>query len=81
GEWESLAYNTLTTEVALKPNQADLAVRLSGPELGDFTLDMNLDPNSDDRNVEGSFSLEGLDIALAGLLSGLDEVAGRVNGQ
>lgn len=81
GEWESLAYNTLTSEVALKPKQADLAVRLSGPELGDFTLDMNLDPNSDDRNVEGSFSLEGLDIALAGLLSGLDEVAGRVNGQ
>lgn len=81
GEWESLAYNTLTTEVGLRPKQADLAVRLSGPELGDFTLDMNLDPNSDDRNVEGSFSLEGLDIALAGLLSGLDEVAGRVNGQ
>ncbi|MCK5865375.1 MAG: translocation/assembly module TamB, partial [Marinobacter adhaerens] len=81
GEWESLTYNTLTTQVALKPNQADLAVRLSGPELGDFTLDMNLNPNSDDRNVEGSFSLEGLDIALAGLLSGLDEVAGRVNGQ
>ncbi|TYC58276.1 translocation/assembly module TamB [Marinobacter sp. BW6] len=81
GEWESLAYNTLTTEVGLKPKQADLSVRLSGPELGDFTLDMELDPNSEDRNVEGSFSLEGLDIALAGLLSGLDEVAGRVNGQ
>jgi translocation and assembly module TamB len=42
---------------------------------------MGLDPNSESRNVEGSFSLEGLDIALAGLLSGLDEVAGRVNGQ
>ncbi|SNC67127.1 translocation and assembly module TamB [Marinobacter sp. es.048] len=81
GEWESLTYETLTTEVGLKPNQANLAVRLSGPELGDFALDMELDPNSANRDVEGSFSLEGLDIAFAGLLSGLDEVAGRVNGQ
>lgn len=81
GEWETLTYNALTTEVTLKPQQADLAVRLSGPELGEFALDMGLDPNSDDRDVEGSFRLEGLDIALAGLLSGLDEVAGRVNGQ
>jgi translocation and assembly module TamB len=81
GEWESLAYNALTTELSLKPQQADLALRLSGPELGEFALDLGLDPNSDERNVEGSFELEGLDIALAGLLSGLDEVAGRVNGQ
>lgn len=81
GEWESLAYNALTTEVSLKPQQADLALRLSGPELGEFALDLGLDPTSDERNVEGSFQLEGLDIALAGLLSGLDEVAGRVNGQ
>lgn len=81
GEWESLEYDAFTTEVILKPQQADVAVRLSGPELGKFALDMGLDPNSENRNVEGSFSLEGLDIALAGLLSGLDEVAGRVNGQ
>ena len=81
GEWESLAYNALTTELSLKPQQADLSLRLSGPELGEFALDLGLDPNSDERNVEGSFQLEGLDIALAGLLSGLDEVAGRVNGQ
>ncbi|WP_296932929.1 translocation/assembly module TamB domain-containing protein [uncultured Marinobacter sp.] len=81
GEWESLDYDAFTTEVAFKPQQADVAVRLSGPELGRFTLDMGLDPNSENRNVEGSFNLEGLDIALAGLLSGLDEVAGQVNGQ
>lgn len=81
GEWESLAYDAFTTEVTLKPDEANVAVRLLGPELGRFSLDMGLDPNSEDRNIEGSFSLEGLDIALAGLLSGLDEVGGRVNGQ
>ncbi|WP_372997025.1 translocation/assembly module TamB domain-containing protein [Marinobacter sp.] len=81
GEWESLTYNTLTTEISLKPQQANLGVRLAGPELGEFALDMGLDPNSEDRDVEGSFRLEGLDVVLAGLLSGLDEVAGRVDGQ
>ena len=81
GEWESLAYDAFTAEVAFKPEQADVTVRLSGPELGKFALDMALDPNSENRNVEGSFSLDGLDIALAGLLSGLDEVAGQVSGQ
>ena len=81
GEWESLDYNALTTEVGLKPQQADLAVRLSGPELGDFSLNMALDPTSEDRTVDGSFRLEGLDIALAGLFSGLQEVAGRVDGE
>jgi len=81
GEWESLVYDAFTAEATLKPQQADVVVALTGPELGRFELDMGLDPNSDNRSVEGSFNLEGLDIALAGLLSGLDEVAGQVNGQ
>jgi translocation and assembly module TamB len=81
GEWEALAYNTLTTEMRLKPRQADLSARLSGPEIGEFALDMALDPKSENRTIKGSFSLEGLDIALAGLCSGLEEVGGRVNGQ
>ena len=81
GEWEDLDYDAFTTELTLKPRQADVSVRLAGPQLGRFELDMGLDPNSENRNIEGSFNLEGLDIALAGLLSGLDEVAGKVNGQ
>ncbi|MDO6823663.1 translocation/assembly module TamB domain-containing protein [Marinobacter sp. 1_MG-2023] len=81
GEWENLSYETLTTELDLKPDQADLAVRLSGPELGKLAVDMRLDPMSEDRQVEGSFKLSDLDIALAGLFTGLEEVAGEVNGE
>lgn len=81
GDWQTLAYNTFTTELDLRPRQADLAVRLSGPELGEFDLDMAVDPNAPDRNVEGRFRIEGLDVALAGQLSTLDEVAGRIDGQ
>ena len=81
GEWASLSYDALTTEVGLKPGQASLAARLSGPKLGDVALDMGLDPDSEDRIVDGTFQLDGLDIALAGLLSGLQDVAGRVDGR
>ncbi|SHK38056.1 translocation and assembly module TamB [Marinobacter antarcticus] len=81
GEWESLSYDTLTTELDLKPDEADLAVRLSGPELGRLSVNMTLDPMAEGRPVEGQFKLEGLDIALAGLFTGLEEVAGEVNGE
>ncbi|WP_417513782.1 translocation/assembly module TamB domain-containing protein [Marinobacter sp.] len=81
GEWESLSYETLTTELDLKPDEADLAVRLSGPELGKLSVDMSLDPMAEGRPVEGSFKLSGLDIALAGLFTGLEEVAGEINGE
>ena len=81
GEWESLSYETLTTELDLNPDKADLAVRLSGPELGRLSVDMALDPMAEGRPIEGRFRLEGLDIALAGLFAGLEEVAGEVNGE
>lgn len=81
GEWQPLAYNALTTELTLKPQQADLAVRLEGPDVGEFQLDMALDPTSKDRTVDGSFRLQGLDLALAGLFTGLQEIAGQVDGQ
>ncbi|MEC7376024.1 MAG: translocation/assembly module TamB domain-containing protein, partial [Pseudomonadota bacterium] len=81
GEWETLAYNVFSTELTLRPEQADLAVRLSGPGLGEFALDLGLDPTAPDRTVDGEFRLENLDIAVAGLLSGLDQVAGRIDGQ
>ncbi len=81
GDWEPLAYNVFTTEINLKPQQADLAVRLSGPEVGQFELDMGLDPTSTERKVDGTFRLEGLDLALAGLFTGLEEIAGQVDGE
>lgn len=81
GAWETLSYNTLTTDLDLEPGEANLAVRLSGPELGQLEVDMALDPMAEERTVEGQFKLDGLDIALAGLFTGLEEVAGEVNGE
>lgn len=81
GEWETLAYTELSTDINLQPQQAEVDVRLAGPELGQFNLGLSLDPMSAERTVDGQFALEGLDIALVGLFSGLEEVAGRVDGE
>ncbi|HEA54032.1 MAG TPA: translocation/assembly module TamB [Marinobacter antarcticus] len=80
-EWQNLSYETLTAELDLKPDEADLSVRFSGPQLGKLSVDMTLDPTEEDRTIEGQFKLEGLDIALAGIFTGLEEVAGEINGE
>ncbi|MFL1466146.1 translocation/assembly module TamB domain-containing protein [Marinobacter sp. HN1S83] len=80
-DWETLRHDMFTVDVDMKPQVADVAVRLSGPELGDFAVNLSVDPTAGNRTVSGDFSLEGLDIALAGVVAGLDEVEGEINGQ
>ncbi|KMQ74974.1 translocation/assembly module TamB domain-containing protein [Marinobacter subterrani] len=81
GDWEPLAYNAFTTEMNLKPQRAKLDVRLKGPELGEFSLDLGLDPTAKERRVDGSFRLKGLDLALAGLFTGIQDIAGQIDGE
>ncbi|MEX2475818.1 translocation/assembly module TamB domain-containing protein [Marinobacter sp.] len=80
-EWETLRHDSFTVDVMMKPEMADVALALSGPELGRFGLDLSVDPGKEDRPVTGRFSLEGLDIALAGVVAGLEEVEGELNGE
>ncbi|MGM0767113.1 MAG: translocation/assembly module TamB domain-containing protein [Pseudomonadota bacterium] len=80
-EWQTLRHDTLTVNVSMKPEVADVDLRLAGPELGEFGLDLSVDPAAAERPVSGSFSLRGLDVALAGGLAGLEEVRGELNGE
>ena len=80
-EWESLSYNTFTTRLSLKPNVAELDLQLQGPDIGNFSVGMSVDPDSDAREVDGQFSIEGLDIAMAGIFAGLEVVEGELNGE
>ncbi|GAA0841216.1 translocation/assembly module TamB domain-containing protein [Marinobacter szutsaonensis] len=81
GEWEALGYSSLTAELALQPEVANVDIRLDGDALGSFRLDLSVDPDSPERRVDGDFSLQGLDLALAGVFTGLQEVAGEISGQ
>lgn len=80
-EWETFEYSALASEVALLPRKANLAVELEGPRLGTVSADVSVDPESEARNLDGSFRISGLDIALASVFAGLNEVKGQLNGQ
>ncbi|MBW7470387.1 translocation/assembly module TamB [Marinobacter sp. F4218] len=80
-DWESLAYDRFVTQLNLKPEVAELDLQLAGPDLGEFSVDVAVDPRSPERQLEGQFRLDNLDIALAGIFAGLQEVSGEINGQ
>ncbi|NMT64744.1 translocation/assembly module TamB [Marinobacter orientalis] len=80
-DWQTLGYDTFTTTLGLKPDIAELNVRLKGPELGNLSLSMAVDPNASEREVDGRFRIEGLDIAMAGGFAGLEAVEGELNGE
>jgi translocation and assembly module TamB len=80
-EWKPIRYDTLTTRVTLSPSQADLALDLSGPDLTALSLAMTIDPSDKDLPVDGEFRLEGLDVALAGAFSGIEDIGGQLDGE
>ena len=80
-DWESLRYDRFITTLTLKPDRADLELALAGPKLGTLSVQASVDPRSSDRRLEGQYRLEGLDISLAGIFAGLEEVAGRIDGR
>ncbi|WP_228264026.1 translocation/assembly module TamB domain-containing protein [Marinobacter alexandrii] len=80
-EWEPLSYDRFVTVLKLKPDRADLDVQLAGPKLGELSVQVAVDPRSAERELEGQYSLAGLDISLAGIFAGLDEVSGQIDGQ
>ncbi|WP_303289137.1 translocation/assembly module TamB domain-containing protein [Marinobacter sp. SS5-14b] len=80
-KWEKLSHRTLTVDALLKPEQAELSFALSGPELGEFSTRLAVDPISEQRTVDGQFSLKNLDLAFLSAFAGLEEVKGQVNGE
>ncbi|WP_225314404.1 translocation/assembly module TamB domain-containing protein [Marinobacter halotolerans] len=81
GEWESFNYNTLTSDVKLLPEQANLSFELEGPRLGNLSANVSVDPMSEERTLDGQFRISNLDIAMAAVFADLEEVKGQINGQ
>ncbi|OEY67055.1 translocation/assembly module TamB domain-containing protein [Marinobacter sp. X15-166B] len=79
-DWVALDYSRLGLSVNLKPDVAELAFNLEGPDLGQLAINIQVDPHAAERPVTGDFSLTGLDLALLVALADLDEVAGELSG-
>ncbi|MBE0485332.1 MAG: translocation/assembly module TamB [Marinobacter sp.] len=80
-DWERLTHEALTLDARLKPHVAEFSVAMRGPELGAFAADLSVDPVAEDRPIQGSFSLQSLDLAFAAAFAGLEEISGQVNGE
>ncbi|MFW5824695.1 MAG: translocation/assembly module TamB domain-containing protein [Marinobacter sp.] len=79
-DWQELSYQTLELTADLAPEQADLALRFAGEELGELAVDLAVDPDSARREARGSFRLDGFDLAVVGSLLDMEEVSGTVAG-
>ena len=81
GDWETLRHSALSTRLTLQPSEAQLVLALAGPKLGSLKADLSIDPAASERTLSGDFQLSGMDIALLGIFTGLEEVAGQINGR
>ncbi|MDO3720253.1 translocation/assembly module TamB domain-containing protein [Marinobacter sp. chi1] len=79
-EWEAFRYDQLLVALNLRPEMAEVELALAGPRIGELSLDAAVDPRASERSIEGEFSLEKLDVELAGVLAGLQEVKGVIEG-
>jgi len=81
GDWQTLTYRTLSVGLDIQPERAGVKVVLAGDSLGRFRIEAEVDPRQPGYPVNGEFLIEDVDLALAGLYSGLTGVAGEIRGQ
>lgn len=79
-DWQPITHDQLVVEANLKPDEANVSLDFSGPELGQFDLDLAVDPLASDRTVDGEFRLQALNLAFLSAFTGIEDIQGRVNG-
>ncbi|RCW75125.1 translocation and assembly module TamB [Marinobacter nauticus] len=79
-DWQPITHDQLVVEANLKPDEANVSLDFSGPELGQFDLDLVVDPLASDRTVDGEFRLQALNLAFLSAFTGIEDIQGRVNG-
>lgn len=80
-QWLDFPYQTLRLASTLAPRQIDTRLDFVGARLGELNLEARLDPLGKDKPLSGSFSLAGLDLAVARpFLPMVEVLAGQLNG-
>lgn len=82
GQWLAFPYQQLHLHSRLQPHGVEARLWLDGERLGQFELDMQIDPRTASKPLRGQYRLTGLDIGLARpFVSGLEALEGRLQGQ
>ncbi|MHA6493162.1 translocation/assembly module TamB domain-containing protein [Pseudomonas borbori] len=79
--WVDFAYDTLSLSSQLTPQRVDTRLTLRGPEIGELTLQAQLDPRPVQKPLVGEFRLSGLNIAIARpFVPMVERLTGQLNG-
>lgn len=79
--WRSIAYQTLTATMNLSPKQAELGVKLSGEQLGNMTVNLKVDPSTEEKRIDGEYQLDNLKLGVIQPFVQLDTVEGVISGR
>jgi translocation and assembly module TamB len=79
--WQTLAYQTFRASARLQPEQANLELSLEGPQIGRLNGQLQIDPMAEQKDMQGSFRLEELNLALATAFTDLEQVEGTLGGE
>lgn len=81
GEWLDFPYQALFLDGRLQPEQVDLQARFDGGELGELRLDARIDPRGEEKPLQGTFALRGLNLTAARpFVPQVEQLEGQVNG-
>lgn len=79
-DWQPITHDQLVVEANLKPDEANVSLDFNGPELGQFDLELAVDPLASERTVDGEFRLQSLNLAFLSAFTGIEDIQGQVNG-
>ena len=80
-QWLDFPYNTLKLETTLSPKRIDTQLNFHGGKLGELLLQAQINPLPKNKPLTGTFSLVGLDLAVARpFVPMVEKLTGKLNG-
>lgn len=80
-QWVDFPYDTLKLETTLNPKRIDTQLNFRGGKLGELLLQAQINPLPTNKPITGTFSLNGLDLAVARpFVPMVEKLNGKLNG-
>ncbi|MEN0108147.1 MAG: translocation/assembly module TamB, partial [Pseudomonas sp.] len=81
GQWLDLPYDRFSLASQLRPQRINSQLDFHGPQLGQLTLNAQLDPRPASKPLNGTFELAGLDLSVARpFVPMVERLTGHLNG-